>query len=319
MSAAAHAVNANEEMGAAWQAVNASDEPGTNTTPETNAELTVGVMDELQTLSADDADAAELTAAAYTMAVEQVREAYPDLPAAERMDAAVAIATYALNGPGQIGHLSAVDNGSTSVVEIMEGIRDTGLVQWGAANENLDTTNGGGTLHPGFDDDTDNQAFHTNFFIAAGYVAGGDVGPTLLANAGNLAHETIDPNAWGQGGGSMADFGASVQGIVIGREMAEARQVAAQADAGEIAHGHDLDLLLPSMAYGGMSQDGFDPPRVEGMSDAQYQGSIEMADSMRESRDSFIGQLAGEKNIFAWPFITFFQIPAAINDLLGRN
>lgn len=313
------ALHGNDRLADNWKAVNTAPSSqsvaSSTSSPETDASITNAVMQDLQERSAGNQDAAQLTAGAYEMAVEQVREQYPDMPAAERMDTAMAISTYALNGPGNIEDLKLVDDGSTSVVAKMQAIQQTGAVNWGEANGDLDKTNGQGTLHPGYNDKTPNQAYHTNFFIAAGYVSGGDPGKLLLAEGGNLYHETLDPNAWAQGGGSMADFAASTQGLKIGLEMNRARQTAVQADAGQIAHGHDLDLLMPGFAYGGMSQRGNDPPRLAGMSQEQYEASRQVADSMRDLRESPIGQLATEKNPFAWPLISFFQIPPALNGL----
>ncbi|MBI2571501.1 MAG: hypothetical protein HYV63_31210, partial [Candidatus Schekmanbacteria bacterium] len=171
-----------------------------------NAELTVGVMNALQALSANGHDAAQLTEAAHRLAVEQVRDEYPDIPVTERMDTAMAVATYALNGPGVIGWLEQTDNGSTKVLEKMREIQQTGMVSWQAGvNADLDTTKGGGTFHRGYADGTPNQAFHTNFFMAAGYVAGGDPARLLLAQAGNYYHE-LDPVERTFGGSSYADF-----------------------------------------------------------------------------------------------------------------
>ncbi|MBI2566687.1 MAG: hypothetical protein HYV63_06610, partial [Candidatus Schekmanbacteria bacterium] len=120
----------------------------------------------------------------------------------------------------------------------------------------------------------------TNFFMAAGYVAGGDPARLLLAQAGNYYHE-LDPVERTFGGSSYADFSVSMMGIQTGNTMSKLRQ----SPLGPYA-----DQLLPAIAYGAVSQPGHAPLRLSGMTDAQYQKAIHVADAMRQYRDGLANQ-----------------------------
>jgi|GEM_PF-3224637 len=122
-------------------------------------------------------------------------------------------------------------------------------------------------------------------------------------------------DAWGNGGGSHADYAASSMGIMIGKELTTARDFAARSDRGEISYGQDLDLLLPSMTFGGMSAAGATPPRVAAQTDAQYDASVKMADLVRGVREDFFYQVGVENNPLYRLGILFFQIPPALNGL----
>ncbi|HYV48700.1 MAG TPA: hypothetical protein VFA20_27770, partial [Myxococcaceae bacterium] len=273
------------------------------------------VKSEVVAASNNGADAAQLMTIAHQRAVELVRQQYPSAGPSERMDRAVAIATYVLNGPGQIDHLSQVDSGQTKTVQYMRDIAANDPGGNNFAQMGLDHTHGGGTFYDGYSDHTDNQAFHTNFFVAAGYVAGGDLAMVAKAQAGNIYHETLDPDAWVAGGGSMADFAASSTGIVTGQQLWKARAYGAEAEAGKHADGRDIDLLEPVFVAGFVSDAGTPAPNVAGMSPAQRQGATQLMQRISDLRASPLYQLATEYNPGAYSLIPKTSILGIIQGL----
>lgn len=272
----------------------------------TDAEIAAQVRDDVRAASAGGADAAQIMTVAHQRAVELVRDRYPDMPPTERMDRAMAIATYVLNGPGQIENLTKVDSGETRTVEYMRDIAANDPQGALFAGMDLDSNNGGGTLYDSYNDGTPNQAFHTNFFIAAGYVAGGDMTKAALAQGGNVYHETVDPDAWANGGGSMADYAASASGIIAGHQLFEARKYAAGFESGAHAEGGNIDLLVPTMVSGFVSDAGTPAPHVAGTTDAQQQGADQMMGQIADYRSGWLYQLATEKNPVAGLLVSFF-------------
>jgi len=282
-------------------------------TGATDAAIAAQVASEVKAASAKGADAAQIMTLAHQRAVELVREQYPNAPPTERMDRAVAIATYVLNGPEQISNLAQVDSGKTKTVEYMRDIQANDTAGKGFAGPNLDSTKGGGTFYDAYSDGTANQAFHTNFFVAAGYVAGGDVAMALKAQAANIYHETVDPNAWGQGGGSLADFAASTTGIITGGQLIQARNYAAEFEAGKHPGGANVDLLQPVIVAGFVSDTGTPAPQVAGMNAAQQRVAQQTMTQISDVRGSWLYQLATEKNPAAALPIWFFELPPLLN------
>lgn len=274
-----------------------------------DAAIATQVKQEVAAASANGADAAQIMTLAHQRAVELVRQQYPNAPPTERMDRAVAIATYVLNGPAQIDNLAQVDSGKTKTVQYMRDIAANDPQGAAFAGMHLDHTNGGGTFYSSYSDGTDNQAFHTNFFVAAGYVAGGDPAMTAKAQTGNIYHETLDRDAWGNGGGSMADYAASSSGIIAGGQLVQARNYAAEYEAGQHPSGANIDLMEPVLVAGFVSKTGTPAPAVAGMSAAQQQGANQAMKDISDFRSSVLFQLATEKNPVAALLVGFFEIP----------
>jgi hypothetical protein len=163
------------------------------------------------------ADAVELTRTAYASATAAIDRLAPGASPQERADATMALAIYALVGPGETTeHLAEVDSGETRVVAYL---RDA--TAQAAANQEprpgaRDATRGEGTLNPRFSDGTRNQPFHINFFVAAGYVSAGSLVGGGKVQAAALWHETFQPHVFSDGGTSRADYVASVAGASIG-------------------------------------------------------------------------------------------------------
>jgi hypothetical protein len=265
-------------------------------TGATDVAIANQVAGEVKAASANGADAAQIMTLAHERSVELVREQYPNAPPTERMDRSVAIATYVLNGTGNIEDLAKVDSGRTNTVQYMRDIQANDPAGTGFAGPNLDSTNGGGTFYNSYSDGTPNQAFHTNFFVAAGYVAGGDPLMTAKAQAGNLWHETLDTNAWAEGGGSLADFAASSTGIIAGSQLAQARQYAAEFEAGLHPSGGDIDLMQPVIVAGFVSDAGTPAPQVAGMTEGQQQAAQQTMTQIADYRGSWLYRLATEAN-----------------------
>lgn len=285
----------------------------TGGTGATDSAIAAQVKKEVQAASKNGADAAQLMTLAHQRAVELVRQQYPNAPPTERMDRAVAIAAYVLNGPGQIDHLAEVDSGNTKTVQYMRDIAANDPTGQSFAGMDLDSTHGGGTFYDSYNDGTANQAYHTNFFVTAGYVAGGNAAMVAKAQTGNIYHETVDPNAWAQGGGSMADYSASSAGIIAGGQLFQARSYAAEYEAGQHPSGGNIDLLEPVMVAGFVSDAGTAPPQVAGMNAAQQQAAQQTMTDIANFRSSFFFQLATEKNPVAALLTGFFQIPPILN------
>lgn len=280
-------------------------------TAKTDAEIATQVASEVRELSANGADAAEIMAFTYERSVELVRERYPDMPVTERMDRAVAISFYTLNGPDQIGNLRHADSGETQVLQVLDELAAEAPPE-AYAGGGLDSTNGRGSLYPDYSDGTNNQAFHTNFFVAAGYVAGDNVVSNAVAGAGNLFHETLDPDAWANGGGSMADYAASSAGLWAGQELFLARGVGEKYEAGEISHGANVDFTMPTLVAGIVSERGTPAPVVEGMNQAQIDESNRVMGVLADHREGIFRNIV-ENNWLAGAMIGFFHIPAALN------
>lgn len=286
-------------------------------TGATDAAIANQVRQEVQAASANGADAAQIMTLAHERAVELVRQQYPNAGPTERMDRAMAIATYVLNGPGQISNLEQVDTGQTNTVQYMRDIAAADPTGAAFAGMGLDHTNGGGTFYDGYSDGTDNQAFHTNFFVAAGYVAGGDMAMVLKAQAGNIYHESLDPDAWVGGGGSMPDFAASTTGIIAGQQLWKARQYGAEFEAGQHPSGGNIDLLAPVFVSGFVSDAGTPAPQVDGMNAAQQQAAGQVMQQIADFRGSPLYQLATEYNPAAEQLIPDVSIKDLIVALHG--
>ncbi|MBL8957810.1 MAG: hypothetical protein JNK82_43955 [Myxococcaceae bacterium] len=213
-------------------------------------ETVTTVSAEVGDVAARGADAAEITAAAYTSATREVQARFPNLTPEEQSDLVVAVAFMTLNGSGQLGNLSMADSGQTEVLPMVRQLQSleqryvaqnpgdvngfmAGPDNQPAPNEGLDASSGSADhLDPRLDDGTAGQAFHTNFFIAAGYVAGDDLLHLGTAQAGNVIHETLDPNAWSGAGGTAQDYLASYVGICIGSALSANRSSGPQLQAG---------------------------------------------------------------------------------------
>lgn len=278
---------------------------------QTDAEIAAQVASEVRELSANGADAAEIMAFTYERSVELVRERYPDMPVTERMDRAVAISFYTLNGPEQIGNLRHADSGQTQVLTYLDELAAVAPAD-AFAGGGLDSTDGGGSLYADYSDGTNNQAFHTNFFVAAGYVAGDSVVSNAVAGAGNLYHETLDPDAWANGGGSMADYAASSAGLWAGQELFIAREVGERYEDGEINYGANVDFTVPTLVAGVVSERGTPAPVVEGMNEAQIAEANRTMGVLADHREGLFRNLV-ENNWLAGVTIGYFSIPAALN------
>ncbi len=178
-------------------------------TESAEARIALEVRDQTQALSQGGAGAAELQSETLRHSIELYKQEFPDMPNHELMDRAMATTAMVLNGPGVIEHLEKI-GGNQQVVDYMKA-----LPAEAHAGGDLDSTNGG-DLKPAFDDGTNNQAFHSNFFVTAGYINP----ESWLAKAGNLKHELLDPGA------TVADYKASHIGLETGATLRAARDAA---------------------------------------------------------------------------------------------
>jgi hypothetical protein len=221
-----------------------------------------------------------------------------------------------LNGPGQIDHLAQVDSGQTNTVQYMRDIAATDPNGALFAGMGLDHTNGGGTLYDGYNDGTDNQAYHTNFFITAGYVAGGDLGKVAVAQGGALYHEVVDGGI--NGGGSMEDYAASSSGIIAGQQLWLARQYGAEFEAGQHPSGGNIDLLAPVIVSGFVSDAGTPAPQVDGMNAQQQDAANTMMRQISDFRGGPLYRWVTENNPVAdrlIPRVSLSEIVGALHDL----
>lgn len=196
-----------------------------------DAQTARDVRDYAQELSAQGKGAAEIQAETLRRSIELLHERHPGMDSATLMDHAMATTTMVLNGKDVIQHLEKL-GGNQAMVDIMRGLPEDAF-----AGGDLDTTNGG-DLKPAFDDGTNNQAFHSNFFVAAGYV-----NPSWLASAGNFKHELLDP------GGSVADYKASHMGLEVGKTLGMLREQALTNPS------FDLVAAMPAIVGGAYSND----------------------------------------------------------------
>ncbi len=149
----------------------------------------------------------------------------PKLTTQQRWDHVMADVASVFNGPSAKAHLDTYDNtigrlsGSDPHVAEMSRL----LSHRGGANAftgmGIDSTNGA-DFRGQFNDGTNNQVFHTNFFNLLGYATGG--GDPRASNIPNLFHETVDGVRQG-GGGSIPDWYASAWGKNFGSAMRDLR------------------------------------------------------------------------------------------------
>ena len=190
------------------------------------------------------ADAVELTRTAHETAWKQLQERAPGASLRDRTDAAFAVASMSILRPEELGKLAVVDSGQTRVLAYMK-----------AADKRLDPdrpfvavdrTVGKGALDPRFADGSDNQVFHTAFFITAGYLSAGRPDKKAQTFLAAFVHETpLDPGVTSgkyagmpSGGASQQDLRASVYGAMAGARLRELR------DAGK---GHLAGTILAGM------------------------------------------------------------------------
>ncbi|MEB3187648.1 MAG: hypothetical protein VKP72_09450 [bacterium] len=198
------------------------------------------------------ADAVELMRVAHETAWKQIQERAPEASARDRADAAFAVASMSILRPEEIGKLRMVDSGQTRVVAFMEAAArgrdpDRSFVA-------VDRTVGKGALDPRFADGTDNQVFHTGFFVAAGYVSAGRVDQKAKTYLAAFVHETpLDPGVTSgkysgmpSGGASQEDLRASLAGAMVGERLRELRDAGKGHLAGTIVAGvlaRSVDLV----------------------------------------------------------------------------
>ena len=190
------------------------------------------------------ADAVELTRTAHETAWKLLQERAPGASLRDRTDAAFAVASMSILRPEELGKLAMVDSGQTRVLAYMK-----------AADKRLDPdrpfvavdrTVGKGALDPRFADGSDNQVFHTAFFITAGYLSAGRPDKKAQTFLAAFVHETpLDPGVTSgkyagmpSGGASQQDLRASVYGAMAGARLRELR------DAGK---GHLNGTILAGM------------------------------------------------------------------------
>ena len=190
------------------------------------------------------ADAVELTRTAHETAWRQIQEQAPGASLRDRTDAAFAVASMSILRPEELGKLAMVDSGQTRVLTYMKA---TGKrLDPDSPFLAVDRTVGKGALDPQFADGSDNQVFHTAFFIAAGYMSAGRIDKKAQTYLAAFVHETpLDPGVTSgkysgmpNGGASQQDLRASVFGAMAGARLRELR------DAGK---GHLNGTILAGM------------------------------------------------------------------------
>jgi len=118
-----------------------------------------------------------------------------------------------------------------------------------------------------FNDRTNNQVFHTNFFVLLGYAAAQE--DPKWVNLVNLKHELLD------GGGSVPDWNASEAGIATGHLIRQLRD----------SHGNERALrAIPTLIGAGFSNHAQDFARPWGPTGPDYGG---VATAMDESMTTF--------------------------------
>jgi hypothetical protein len=221
-------------------------------------------------------DAVQLTHTAFETARRQIDAMVPGASARDRADALVAVASTCLLSPDDVKKLALVDSGFTKVVSLMraapkvEDPRKPLLAR--------DHTGGRGQLDPAFSDDSDLQARHIGFFMAAGYVAGGRPDQSLKTMIGALYHETLfDRQMRKHGGGSTEDYVASVFATLAGSQL---RLLRNQGKGG----------LIPTVVAGFMARSADMVPRR--LPPAQHTEAMKVILEMREMRKNLMPLVA---------------------------
>lgn len=148
-----------------------------------------------------------------------------DLTGAQRFDAVLADLAAVLNGPEALAHLEQYEAtfgilpGSDPNVDTMIRALEARDLNLAFAGKDVDPTLGA-DFRAGFRDATQNQVFHTNFFVLLGYAAAKHDG--RIVNAVNLKHETYDHLKKGDGG-SVADWRVSAAALRIGDSIRRVR------------------------------------------------------------------------------------------------
>lgn len=165
---------------------------------------------------------------------------------AQKYDEVVADVAAVFNGPSAIGHLRTyqrtfgrLPRSDANVPHMIEVL--------GRRSKNLGWVGGGidptqsEDFRPAFNDGSNNQVYHTNFFVLLGHAAGQN--DPKIVNLVNLKHETLDGRRR-NGGRSIADWTASEAGSEIGRTIRLLR---------DNGHGRKGLMALPAIIGGAFS------------------------------------------------------------------
>ena len=190
----------------------------------------------------------------------------PGVSEEQKYDEVVADVAAVFNGPAAIQHLSTyqrtfgrLPRSDANVPHMLEVLarRGKGL---GWVGGGIDPTQSE-DFRPAFNDGSNNQVFHTNFFVLLGHAAGKN--DPKIVNLVNLKHELLD------GGRSVPDWTASEAGTDIGRTIRLLR------DTGK---GRQGLLALPTIIGGAFSNQPGDYARPYGPEGPDYTGLTEVLD-----------------------------------------
>lgn len=203
--------------------------------------------------SAAGDDVPHLVYNALVKAAQISRARFPRMSPQDRSDMVMALGLCVFNGCNQwqakIAQVTAKSlirrTPKTRTAEFAklaaEGdVHDGEKGQQTFAGGHLDSTSGGGSFYPKFNDKTKNQAFHCFFFACAGQASGKSITGNLLVALGNLKHEWVDGLL--HGGGTPQDYHASKLSAIAGTITYQITR--------EISDKPECDLVPAAVFYG---------------------------------------------------------------------
>ena len=193
-----------------------------------------------------------------------------DVEAKRKFDEVIADLGAVFNGPDSIRHLGTFQRRlpltNDPNLRHMQEVLDPRKNNLGWVGGGIDPTQSQ-DFRGMFNDRTNNQVYHTNFFVLLGYAAGKE--DPKWVNLVNLKHELLD------GGGSVPDWNASEAGIATGNLIRQLRD----------GHGDERALrAIPTLIGAGFSNHARDFARPWGPQGPDYGG---VAAAMDESMASF--------------------------------